>query len=120
MKYKNIFDTVKANIIKARKAKGYSQTDLAGKMSTSQRLIAYYETKTKTISLDKLVEFAEALNVSLGTLLDEKPVNNVPVDIDLKLLKKVKQIDELPRRAKESLMHTINTTLEMNKMKKKS
>ena len=118
MPKKNIVEIAKQNIIKSRVKLGLSQTELARKMKTSQRLIAYYESKANNIPLTKLQEFADALNVSVGALLDERSTSgDIGPDIDLRLLKRLKQVDELPRRAKEALIHNINTAIEMNKLK---
>ena len=111
MHKKNIVQIAKHNIIRLRKTNGLSQTDLAKKMKTSQRLVAYYENKAASIPLGKLQEFAEALDVSIGTLLDERYTNNsAGPEIDLRLMKKLKLIDMLPRRAKDALIHSIIST----------
>lgn len=118
MNKKNIVTTAQENIIRLRKANGLSQTDLAKKMKTSQRLVAYYESKASNIPLMKLQEFADVLNVSVGALLDERPVHSpVGPEIDLRLLKRLKQIDKLPRRSKDALIHSINTAIENNTLK---
>lgn len=118
MRKTNLVDTIRNNIIRLRKTNGWSQTDLAKKMKTSQRLVAYYENKSANMPLEKLQEFADVLDVSVGVLLDERPTNgNVSPKIDLRLLKRVKQIDELPRRAKDALIHSINTAIENQEMK---
>ena len=117
---KNIYETVRHNIIRFRKAHGLSQTDLAKKLKTSQRLVAYYENKATNMPLDKLQEFAEVLEVSVGALLDERPINgSICLDIDIRLLKKLKQIEKLPRRTKDALTHSINTAIENYTLKEK-
>jgi transcriptional regulator with XRE-family HTH domain len=118
MAQKNIFETVRRNIICFRKMNGLSQTDLAKKMKTSQRLVAYYENKASSMPLDKVQDFAEALETSVGALLDERPINGIH-DIDLRLLKKLKQIEQLPRRARDAVMHSINTAIENHILKEK-
>jgi hypothetical protein len=87
-------------------------------MKTSQRLVAYYEDKSANMPLEKLQQFAEALNVSVGALLDERPITgNVGPEVDLRLLKRVQQIDALPRRAKDAVIHSINTAIENQALK---
>lgn len=118
MHKKNLIKTIRENIVRLRKANGWSQTDLAKRMNTSQRLVAYYEDKSANMPLEKLQEFAEAFSVSIGALLDERPITgNVGPEVDLRLLKRVKQIDALPRRAKDALIHNINTAIENHEMK---
>jgi hypothetical protein len=74
--------------------------------------------KSANMPLEKLQKFADAFGVSVGALLDERPINgNVGPDVDLRLLKRLKQIDSLPRRAKDALIHSINTAIENHEMK---
>jgi transcriptional regulator with XRE-family HTH domain len=118
MRKTNLVQTAKTNIIRYRKEKAMSQTDLAKKMKTSQRLVAYYENKASNIPLNKLHGVADALGVSVGALLDERPVNGgVEPGIDVRLFKRLKQIEALPRRARDALIHSINTELEMHALR---
>jgi transcriptional regulator with XRE-family HTH domain len=115
---KNIVKIAKRNIIQYRKVRGMSQTELARKMKISQRLVAYYESKASNISLEKLQDFADALDVSVGALLDERPaVPEVGPRVDIRILKRVQQIESLPRRARDALLHNINTAIQVHSPK---
>lgn len=118
MKKTNLTKTVKENIVKYRKNAGLSQVELAKRMKVSQRVIAYYENEATNIPLDQLQNFADALSVAVSALLDTKVEKSSGVEeIDIRLIRKIKQIEELPRRSKDALWHNINTAIESNAMK---
>ncbi len=77
----------------------------------------YYENEGNNIPLSKVQELAEALEVSVAELLDLNTRKTGIEDIDIRLIKKIQAIEALPRRAKDALWHTINMTLEMQKLK---
>lgn len=119
MKNTSLTKTVKENIIKYRKNAGLSQAQLAKKMGVSQRVVAYYENEATNIPLDQLQNFADALNVAVVALMDTKIEKSTGVEqIDIRLIRKIKKIEALPRRSKEALWHHINSTLETNELKK--
>jgi hypothetical protein len=56
--------------------------------------------------------------VTVVELLDQRLDKTKSVEeLDVRTIRKLKQIEDLPRRAREALRHTINTTLEMNAIK---
>lgn len=60
------------NIRKYRNSKGLSQETLAEKVELSREYIARVETGVKRISLKKLFEIADALNVKCSDLINFK------------------------------------------------
>jgi len=121
MKKTSIAETVKKNLIKYRKNAGLSQVELAKRMKVSQRVVAYYENEATNIPLDQLQNFAEALNVAVIALMDTKIERSTGVEeIGIRLIRKMKQIEALPRRSKDALWHSINTAIENNAMKQKN
>jgi transcriptional regulator with XRE-family HTH domain len=103
----------KRNLVQLRKARGYTQRDLARRMKASQRVVAYYENDAKNIPLTKLQDIADALEVSVVELLAPKKngkERNLE-DLDIRVLRKVRQIQHLPRRAQDAVWHTINATI---------
>ncbi len=63
-------------IKEAREKQGIKQSELADKMKTSQQVISRYELGKTTPSLEKLVELAQILNVSLDELIEYKRVHH--------------------------------------------
>jgi len=120
MKNTGIVKAVQDNLVRIRKERGLTQSELARKINSSQRAIAYYENEGNNIPLSKVQELAEALEVSVAELLDLNTRKTGIEDIDIRLVKKIQAIETLPRRAKDALWHTINMTLEMQKLKSSS
>jgi transcriptional regulator with XRE-family HTH domain len=56
---------------KAREAKGWSQSKLAGKVGKHVNLIAVYENQSRPPTLLTLLRVCQALGVTLAELLDE-------------------------------------------------
>lgn len=57
-----------------RKNKKLKQSDLAAILNTKQQIISDYETGKATPSLDRLVEFAIILDVSLDELIQIRKI----------------------------------------------
>lgn len=64
----------KMRIKEARVSKGLSQTELAIILNTDQRVISRYELGTVIPSLERLVELAQVLDVSLDDLVEFKQI----------------------------------------------
>lgn len=61
---------------KARKLRGVTRIELGMKMHYSDSTIAYYESGAGSMSVDKLFEFADALDVPVIWLLNGGEVVN--------------------------------------------
>lgn len=66
----------KMRIKEARVSKGLSQTELAIILNTDQRVISRYELGTVIPSLERLVELAQILDVSLDDLVEFKKIQS--------------------------------------------
>lgn len=58
------------NIFTRRKELGMSQNSLAEKLDISREHLAKIETAKRTVSLDLLIEIADALNTKVRDLID--------------------------------------------------
>lgn len=58
------------NIFNRRKELGMSQNSLAEKLDISREHLAKIETAKRTVSLDLLIEIADALNTKVKDLID--------------------------------------------------
>ena len=58
------------NIFTRRKELGMSQNSLAEKLDISREHLAKIETAKRTVSLDLLIEIADALNTKVKDLID--------------------------------------------------
>ena len=69
---KDIYYTIGQNIKQRRKAKGYTQSQLADELFLSLSFIAKLESITKqTISVDTLEKFAKALDCKITDFFQE-------------------------------------------------
>ena len=105
------------NIIKYRKARGFTQIQLSEKCGLSKRMIAYYETNISNPPVRNLLTIAKALNVSIYDLLGEKPVNGdieLFGDIDMRTLKKIMLIKKLPKRDRVTIYKMIDALINKN------
>lgn len=59
-----------------RKKKNLKQIDLANILDSSQQMISEYELGSKTPSLERLIEFAQILDVSLDELVEFKKIHH--------------------------------------------
>ncbi len=111
----DIVETVRDNITMYRKKRGLTQVELAKRMRVSQRIVAYYESEATSIPISKVQQFADALEVSLVALVEEhKGKTKEFEEIDIRLIKKLKSIEALPRRARDALWHNINMALQVH------
>ena len=111
-------NTFNKNLAIFRKQKGLSQRELAKLINTTHRMIAYYENETKSIPLDKLNLIAKILGVNPGVLVN--PISNGKekiLNFDIRLLKKIQQINELPDRDQRAINNHINALIEKNNLK---
>ena len=98
-----------------RKAKGYSQRDLAKKTGFSQRMIAYYEKRVKRVPATVLPTLAKTLGVSVDELLGLKQTDNF-FPKNLRLWKKLRVIDKLPQKDQKALIQIIDGLLAKQKL----
>jgi transcriptional regulator with XRE-family HTH domain len=59
-----------------RKSKGYTQQFLADKLNTKAQVISRYETQASMPTLDRLVEIARILDVTLDQLVVIKKIHS--------------------------------------------
>jgi len=63
--------TIGERIKEARKKKGLTQEELAGKLGCTKQSIAQYEKGRRSPKIDGLIKIAEALNIPVSDLLGE-------------------------------------------------
>ncbi len=96
-----------------RKQRGYSQQELARRVGAVQVVISDYERGKLRLSAEMALRFATALDIPIQELLQTGKL--VPVDAAPKpsrrLLRRLEQIEHLPRRKQAALLTTIDTFL---------
>ena len=62
------------NLKEIRQEKGLSQTDLAKKMGISSQAVQQFENGVRTPSLERTVEIAQALDITLDELIEFRQI----------------------------------------------
>jgi transcriptional regulator with XRE-family HTH domain len=99
-------------LARLRKLKGFTQVELADKIGIIQSLISDYERDKLRPHPDMLVRFAVALGVTTDELLGlVRPAKPNAATGNRRLLRRIQQIDKLPKRDQEALLRTIDAFL---------
>jgi len=102
-----------SRIATLRKAKKWSQEDLAKEVNSSRVMIGNYERNTNTPSIDILLKIANAFEVSVDYLVGEGELSTY----DKEVLKRINDIEHLPEEDKEHLFYVIDNLIKAVKLK---
>ena len=96
-----------------RKAKGLTQVELGKIIGVSQRIVHHYENKADFPPAQKIIELAQALNMSIDELLGTNGnVNDSDYqDIKPNLAKKLRQASSLPPHDLKALITFIDALI---------
>ena len=98
-----------------RVAAGLTQKELADKMEIGHTLVSDYERGRLRLHDEIIVKFAKALNTSADTILglaNYQPKKNL--DVSLRIMKRVKQIEHLPDYKQKSILKTLDDLIRAN------
>jgi transcriptional regulator with XRE-family HTH domain len=114
-------ETLGQRIARLRKAKGYTQTDLAKKLSQrkpSEReirnirvLISDYERNRIRPNYEMIIRLALELGVTADELLGIKPSKNKNGNPSLKIQRRMKKIEALPESQQKFVLKAIDSHL---------
>ena len=94
-----------------RAERGFNQVDLADKLGISQSLVSQYERGELRLNAAMIVELVQILGVSADQILGiDEPESRGKLP-SRKLLRRVEQIETLPKRKQEALIQTIDAFL---------
>ena len=108
-------DLSSENLQKIRKLKGITQKELAETIGVTQRAISHYESDIKNIPLKYIILIANALQVSIDTLVGNKPIK---YEFDTRISKRIKQLETLSERDQKAVWSFINALLIKKESKK--
>jgi transcriptional regulator with XRE-family HTH domain len=96
-----------------RRAKGWSQSQLAEMLDTTRKMIDYYERRAINPSLDFIQRAAEVFDVSVGEMLGSEPRRSrgkpgPPSQLQLR----IEKVKRLPRKEQEFVIKFLDTVLE--------
>jgi len=110
--------TLSKNITRIRKAKGFTQEQLAVATKLSKRMIAHYETNLTNPPIFNILAIADALDVSILELLGISKTGNLELfnDIDMRTMKKILLISKLQKKDRATIYNMIDALLDKHKI----
>lgn len=100
-----------ARLTELRKAAGYTQVELAEALGTTQRMIAYYESRAEKAPSALLPKLAELLGVSTDALLGVKQPRKTKAP-DTRLQRRLQQIEKMGVKEKRQILQVIDAFIE--------
>ncbi len=103
--------TIGKKLRELRKARGLTQIEVADKLGIQQALLSAYELGQVRIHGALVAAFASLFKVSADQILGLKEIKGNGALHDRRFLRRLERIEKLPRRAKQTLLGTIDTYL---------
>lgn len=103
-----------------RKARGFTQLELAEQANLSRRMLAYYEGQSEHPPTTHLPSIARALGVTTDELLGLVTVKAATRPKDTRLQRRMQEIEKLDVKQKRQIMQFLDTVIENEKLKRKS
>lgn len=95
-----------------RKERGYTQREVADRIGLIPALVSDYENDKLRLNADMILRFAQILEVTTDELLQPQSGKRRPGrKPSRKVLRRLEQIEGLPRRKQEALLTTIDAFL---------
>ena len=91
-------------IIQLRKAKKWSQDELAKQINASRIMVGKYERNDNAPSIEVLLKIAKAFEVSIDYLVGE----GVNAAFDKEMIKRLENVENLPEEEKNRIFHFID------------
>jgi transcriptional regulator with XRE-family HTH domain len=107
------------NLTRLRKAKGFSQRELGKLTGISFRMINHYENIPTSVPLNKIRILADTLNVTIADFFQEESSSQILDGLDVRLVKKIKDIQALSESDRKEINQHISSLLEKSKLKEK-
>ena len=104
-------ETIGQRLARLRRDRGITQAELAEKLGMTQPMISGYEHGTLRLHGELIVELARILSVSADEILGLGESKGVPAPKNRRLLRRLHELDQLPRRDQQALLRTIDAFL---------
>jgi transcriptional regulator with XRE-family HTH domain len=110
-------ESIGERVARIRKERGFTQVELAEKIGVIQSIVSAIERDVLKLSAEMAVRFAMALEVSTDDLLmpPRKPASARKPS--RKILRRLEQIETLPRTQQIAVLKTIDNALELHTLK---
>jgi transcriptional regulator with XRE-family HTH domain len=103
-----------------RKAAGFTQTAFATEIGVSQRMMAYYESPTAHPPANLLPRMAQALGVSIETLLGAETAKRRAKPSDTRMQRRLQQLEKLPPEERRQILQVLDAFIERGQLKRKA
>ena len=103
-----------SKIIELRKAKSWSQEDLAKEVGSSRVMIGKYERNDNAPSIEVLLKMAKAFDVTVDYIIGEGQLSNYDKDV----LTRIEDIEQLDDETRSKLFFLIDNIIQNFKTKK--
>ena len=103
-----------SKIIELRKAKSWSQEDLAQEIGSSRVMIGKYERNDNAPSIEVLLKMAKSFDVTVDYIIGEGQLSNYDKDV----LKRIEDIEQLDDETRSKLFFLIDNIIQNFKTKK--
>ena len=102
-----------SKIIELRKAKNWSQEDLAKEIGSSRVMIGKYERNDNAPSIEVLLKMAKSFDVTVDYIIGEGQLSNYDKDV----LKRIEDIEQLDDETRSKLFFLIDNIIQNFKTK---
>jgi transcriptional regulator with XRE-family HTH domain len=104
-------ETIARRLARLRKERGITQQEMAELLDVSQPIVSDYERGELRLHGELIVKVAGILGVSADELLGIETRARTGKIANRRLLRRIEQIDQLPKRDQEALLRTIDAFL---------
>jgi transcriptional regulator with XRE-family HTH domain len=111
MATKEGIETIAQRLLRMRKEKGITQAEMADFIGVTQSVVSDYERGELRLHGELIAKVAKILGVSADEILGLEPVKRSSAANNRRLLRRIQQIDQLPKRDQEALLRTIDAFL---------
>jgi transcriptional regulator with XRE-family HTH domain len=105
-------ETIGQRLARLRRERGMTQVELAERLDVAQPVVSDYERGELRLHGELIIKLSEILGVSSEELLGLKKAPSNGALRNRRLLRRLQQIERLPRRDQQALLRTIDRFLE--------
>lgn len=105
-------ETIPQRLARLRRERGMTQVELARRLGVAQPVVSDYERGELRLHGQLIVSLSEILGVSSEELLGLKKAPSNGAIKNRRLLRRLQEIERLPRRDQQALLRTIDRFLE--------
>jgi transcriptional regulator with XRE-family HTH domain len=105
-------ETIGERLARLRRERGMTQVELAQQLGVAQPVVSDYERGELRLHGELIIKLSDVLGVSSEELLGLKKSPSNGALKNRRLLRRLQQIDRLPRRDQQALLRTIDRFLE--------